>query len=129
MAFRLGFLVLKLGMDSRKRRMKSLRHFRESYSQSRPPADQYIIMAGTHGATSGRKSHNFAQPPANPVALDGATGLPGHGETDAHRAMISPMAPLEDKCPVRGSHAAGCGPKIAPALQPLDDDVAAPIRH
>jgi hypothetical protein len=66
MAARIGFFALKLGMDSRQRSMKSLRHFRES-----------------------GKSHRLAQAPANPVALDSAADLPRHGETDAHGAIIS----------------------------------------
>ena len=102
-------------MDSGKRRMKSLRHFDESYCQSRPPPDQDLIMSWTHGATGGGKPHCLTQAAANPVALNGATDLPRHSEADAHGPMISPIAPLKDKCPVCGSHAAGRGPKITPA--------------
>jgi hypothetical protein len=102
-------------MDSRKRRVKGLRHFRESQRQSRPAPDQDIIVAGTHRAPGNGKSDGLAKTAANPVAFNGPAGLPRHSEADAHRAMISPIAPLEDKCPVCGSHAAGRGPKITPA--------------
>jgi hypothetical protein len=79
-------------------------------------------MAWTHGAPGGRKPHHLSQAAANPVALDRAAGLPRHRETDAHCAMISPIAPLEDKRPICGSNAGGRGPKITPAPEPLDDD-------
>jgi hypothetical protein len=110
--------------------MKSLRHFRESDGKRRPPADQHIIMAATHRATCRRKPHRLTKPAANPVTFDGAAGLPRHGKPNAHGAMISSITRLEDECPVGGSHAAGSGPKITAASQPLDDDGdAAPIRH
>jgi hypothetical protein len=102
-------------MDSRKRGVKGLRHFRETRRQSRPSPDEDIIMAGRHGAPGRRKPYGFTKTAANAVALDGAAGLPRHSETDAHRALISPVAPLHDKCPVCGSHAAGSGPEITPA--------------
>jgi hypothetical protein len=112
----IGFFALKLGMDSRQRCMKSLRHFRESGRKSRTPPNQHIIMTGTHGAPGGRKPHRLAQAPANPVALDGAACLPRHSETDAHGAMISSTTRLQDECAVGRSHAAGRSPKIAPAF-------------
>jgi hypothetical protein len=115
-AARIGFFALKLGMDSRERRMKSLRHFRESCRQSRTPPNQDIIMTGTHGAPGGGKSHRLAQAPANPVALDSAADLPRHSKTDAHGAMISSRTRLQDECAVCRSHAVGGRPKIAPAF-------------
>jgi hypothetical protein len=111
----MSFLALKFGMDSRKRGMKSLRHFRESYCQSRPAADQDIIMALIHGAPGARKPHGLPETAANPIAFDCAADLTRHSEADAGRAMISPIAPLEDKCPVCGSRATGRCPKITPA--------------
>jgi hypothetical protein len=113
---RIGFFALKLGMDSRERRMKSLRHFRESRRKSRTPPNQDIIMAGTHGGPGGGMPHRFAQAPANPVALDSAADLPRHSETDAHGAMISSRTRLQDECAVYRSHAVGGRPKIAPAF-------------
>ena len=90
-------MALKLGMDSRERGVKGLRHFRESRRQSRPSPDENVIMAGTHAAPGGRKPYGFTKTAANAVALDGAAGLPRDSETDAHRALISPVAPLQDK--------------------------------
>jgi hypothetical protein len=115
MAAGIGFLPGKFGMDSTKRLVKGFRHFHESHRESGAPPNQDIIVSGTHRAPGGRNPHGFAQTAANPVALDGAPCLPRHRETDAHRAMISPIAPLEDKRPVCGSHATDRGPKIAPA--------------
>ena len=73
-------------------------------------------MTATHGAPGGGKPHRLAQAPANPVALDRAADLPRHSETDAHGAMISSRTRLQDECAVCRSHAAGGGPKIAPAF-------------
>ena len=113
---RIGFFAVKLGMDSRQRSMKSLRHFRESRRKSRTPANQHIIMTGRHGAPGGGKPHRLAQAPANSVALDGAAHLSRYSETDAHGAMISSRTRLQDECAVRRSHAASSRPKIAPAF-------------
>ena len=115
MASRAGFFALKLGVSPFQRRMKSLRHFRESCRKSPTPPDEHVIMTGTHSAFGRRKPHRFAQAAANPVALDRAAYLSRYSETDAHGVMISSIARLEDECAVRRSHAAGCGPKIAPA--------------
>jgi hypothetical protein len=111
----MSFLALKFGMDSRKRGMKSLRHFHESYCQSRPAPNQHIIMTLTHGAPGGRKPHGLTKTAANPVAFDSAADLARHSEADAYRALISPIAPLDDKCPVCGSRTASRRPKITAA--------------
>jgi hypothetical protein len=111
--------------------MKSVRHFCESGRKRWPPANQHIIMAGRHRALCRRKPHRLTKTAANPVAFDSAAGLPRHGKTDAGEALISPIPRLENERTVGGSHAAaGSGPKITAASQPLDDDGgAAPIRH
>src|ERR1700749_5049833 len=110
--------------------MKSVRHFGESARKSRTAANQHVIMAAAHRAPCCRKPYRLTKPAANPVAFDGAAGLPRYGETDAGNAKIAPITRLKNECPVGGSHAAGSGPKITAASQPLDDNGdAVPIRH
>jgi hypothetical protein len=110
-----GILTLKPGMDLGQCGMQSLRHFRERRRQSGPPPDQHIIVAWRHRASGCGKPHHFAQPAANPVALDGTTYLPRHGVTNAHGPLISSTTRLQDERTACGLGAAGSGPKIAPA--------------
>jgi hypothetical protein len=114
-ALRTGILILKPGMDLGQSGMQSLSHFRERRHQSGPPPNQHVIVAGSHCAACSRKPHHFAQPPANPVALDGAAYLPRHGVANAHGPMISSTTRLQDEGGACGLRPAGSGPKITPA--------------
>ena len=114
-AFGTAILAVKPGMDLGQRRIKSPGPFREGSGKSSPPPDQHIVVAGTHNASSSRKSHRLAQAAANPVALDRAARLPRNRETDAHGPLISSTTRLQDEGPICRPHSAGGGPKIAPA--------------
>ena len=95
--------------------LKSLCHLREGSRQSRPPPNEHIIMAGTHSVPRSRKPYRLAQASANPVALNRPAHLPRHRETDAHSTLVSSTARLQDERAAYRPHAAGSGPKIAPA--------------
>jgi hypothetical protein len=111
-----------------KRRIEFLHHFTERGRQRGPPADEHIIMAGTQ--LGGRRyAHHFPQSPADPVTFHGIADLARHGEADADGTLVTARARLQHESAARGSLAARCGPKIAAAPQPLDDDGTGPITH
>jgi hypothetical protein len=90
----------------------------ELYFDSRPPADQHIIMAAAQ--PPGRQQpHDLPQPAPHAVTLDGIADLPRHRKADARRPIIGAAARLQHKRPA-GRPGAGCGsPKVRSALQPL----------
>jgi hypothetical protein len=114
-----------------KRRIEFPHHFAEWGRQRGPPADEHVVMAGAQlaGRSGRRHAHHLPQSPAYPVTLYGIADLARHGEADADGTFVTARARLQHESAARGSLAARCGPKIAAAPQPLDDDGTGPITH
>ena len=62
--------------------------------QRRAPSDQHIIMTGACPVRP-RKPHDFAQPAADPVALDRIADLLRHGKAEACRSAVGSLARLQ----------------------------------
>ena len=98
-------------------------HLAEGSRQSRPPADQHVIVAGAqmrrHGGRG--KPDDFAQPATDAISFHGVAHLSRYGKADADGAIIGALPRLKHKGATGSAGAFGRGSKIAAAFQPLDD--------
>jgi hypothetical protein len=115
-------------VNSRQRRIEFLRHLIERDRQRSPPADEHVIVAGAQ--LGGRRhAHHLTQPPAHPITLNRIADLARHCKADTDAALVTSRTRVQHESAAGGSLAARCGPKIAAALQPFDNDGAGPITH
>jgi len=99
-----------------KRAGKIFGEARKRHSEGGAPPDHHIVAAGRK-AGSGRKPHDFLEPPAYPVALDGAAYSPRNGKTNPCRSLVAAPALLHDKPRGRNAGTGGGGKKIPPVPQ------------
>jgi hypothetical protein len=118
-----------LSVDPAECRIEILYHLAERSGQRRPPSDEHIIVAAIQPLGAGQ-SHDLPQPPTHPVPLDGIAHLPRHRETDAHHTLVPAPARLQYESAAGGPRPIRYSQKVAPALEPFDDDgTGVPIRH
>ena len=72
-----------------------------------PPSDQYIVVARPH-SYRWRAPQNLPQATAHAISFDGVSDFFRYSETNAHRAVITPLESLQHERG-RRSLRAGCG--------------------
>jgi hypothetical protein len=115
---------MRLGMYPGKRRVQIVHHLSEWSCQRRPPSDEHIIVAGLQPAFARRRRqpYDLPQPAPHPISFDRVTDLSRYGKADTSVVPVAPRARLQHESPALDPHAARSSAKIAPLLQPLDDD-------
>jgi hypothetical protein len=121
--------VLNLAVNLAERCIELTHQIAKRNCQRGPPPDQHIVEARPQSGGS-RQSHHLPQPATYPITLYGSTHLARHGEANAHNPIVAARARLQHKGAAGSAHPTRRGPKVAAALQPLDDNGTGPsITH
>lgn len=91
-----------------KRLTEIVRQTRKLHVEGGTPPHHHIVAAGLE-AGSGRKPHDFPEPPTHPVALDGAANSPRNGKSNPGWPSVAAPALLHDKARHRNACTAGSG--------------------
>lgn len=106
------------GMNAVESRIEFPHHVTERGCQRRRTPNQDIIVTGAQ-ASRGGAADQLAQAASDPIALHRIADLPRHGKPHTHRTFVRAAAHLQHERTAGRPHAAGCSPKVRPALQPL----------
>ena len=106
------------GMHAAKGLVEILKQPVERQVERAAPPDQYIIVSRPHSGRR-RKPDNFAQPPANAVALDRIADLLGNSKSDTHRSILTPIERLQHKSADGRPGASRDSQKISALPEPL----------
>ena len=115
-------------MHTPQRTLELGEQLRKRQGECRPAADHHVIMPAPRRHC--RSPHHFPEPAPHPVALDRIADLFGDGEAEPRGPGVLARVRLEHERRCRGLDPPGCGEKIRPLLQPLDQSRAgSAFRH